>query len=216
MSSMSFDLSSMSFDLSSMSLDPRVKTIFGRPLFHWTCPAFPLWMTPVSIVALGWNEKFSLGPEKSFGGKFEKFCFVHTCSPAYFASYMDRDPKHNIGDNGIVVITPGPWKYRSIVPFLNTGAHPALCSFHNTGPTMSYIRLLASGEATQMEACNENLMGLNVPLTDGCTNSFGEATKRRDLNKTSVKRMVNDSATRGPRLPWTTHGGASEGKRKFL
>ncbi|GFU75086.1 hypothetical protein TNCV_3753371 [Trichonephila clavipes] len=24
---------------SSMSLDLRVKTIFGRPLFHWTCPA---------------------------------------------------------------------------------------------------------------------------------------------------------------------------------
>ncbi|GFW54115.1 hypothetical protein TNCV_3829231 [Trichonephila clavipes] len=53
LSSMSFDLSSMSFDLSSMSLDPssmsldlRVKTIFGRPLFHWTCPAFHLWMTP--------------------------------------------------------------------------------------------------------------------------------------------------------------------------
>ncbi|GFX14061.1 hypothetical protein TNCV_612661 [Trichonephila clavipes] len=30
----------MSFHLSNMSLDPRVKTIFGRPLFHWTCPAF--------------------------------------------------------------------------------------------------------------------------------------------------------------------------------
>ncbi|GFU08519.1 hypothetical protein TNCV_2495851 [Trichonephila clavipes] len=43
-------------------LDPRVKTIFGRPLFHWTCPAFHLWMTPVSIVALGWNETFSLAP----------------------------------------------------------------------------------------------------------------------------------------------------------
>ncbi|GFW45815.1 hypothetical protein TNCV_4495351 [Trichonephila clavipes] len=72
----SFYLSSMSLDLFSMSLDPRVKTILGRLLFHWTCPAFHL--TPVSIVALGWNEKFSLGPEKSFGGKFEKFYFVHT------------------------------------------------------------------------------------------------------------------------------------------
>ncbi|GFX25215.1 hypothetical protein TNCV_2753901 [Trichonephila clavipes] len=71
-------LSSMSFNQSSISLDPRVKTIFGRPLFHWTCPAFHLWMTPVSIVALGWNEKFSLGPEKSFCVKFEKFCFIHT------------------------------------------------------------------------------------------------------------------------------------------
>ncbi|GFU32440.1 hypothetical protein TNCV_338071 [Trichonephila clavipes] len=73
---MSLDLSSMSLDPSSMSLDPRVKTIFGRPLFHWTCPAFHL--TPVSIVALGWHETFSLGPEKSFGGTFEKFYFVHT------------------------------------------------------------------------------------------------------------------------------------------
>ncbi|GFX63781.1 hypothetical protein TNCV_215811 [Trichonephila clavipes] len=43
-------------------IDPRVKTIFGRPLFHWTCQEFPLWMTPVSIVALGWNETFSLAP----------------------------------------------------------------------------------------------------------------------------------------------------------
>ncbi|GFS47198.1 hypothetical protein TNCV_2053591 [Trichonephila clavipes] len=34
---MSLDLSSMSLDLSSMSLDPRVKTNFGRPLFHFTC-----------------------------------------------------------------------------------------------------------------------------------------------------------------------------------
>ncbi|GFU44904.1 hypothetical protein TNCV_4234381 [Trichonephila clavipes] len=59
-SSMSLDQSSMSLDQSSMSLDPRVKTIFGRPLFHWTCQEFHL--TPVSIVALGWNEKFSLAP----------------------------------------------------------------------------------------------------------------------------------------------------------
>ncbi|GFS49784.1 hypothetical protein TNCV_4344591 [Trichonephila clavipes] len=42
MSSMSLDLSSMSLDLSSMSFDPRVKTIFGRPLFHWTCQEFHL------------------------------------------------------------------------------------------------------------------------------------------------------------------------------
>ncbi|GFW94043.1 hypothetical protein TNCV_4813611 [Trichonephila clavipes] len=74
---MSLDLSSMSLDLFSMSFDPRVKTIFGRPLFHLTCQEFHLWMTPVSIVALGWNEKFSLGPEKSFSVKFEKFYAVH-------------------------------------------------------------------------------------------------------------------------------------------
>ncbi|GFT16301.1 hypothetical protein TNCV_3800191 [Trichonephila clavipes] len=57
---MSFDLSSMSLDPSSMSCDPRVTTIFRRPLFHWTCPVFHL--TPVSIVALGWHETFSLAP----------------------------------------------------------------------------------------------------------------------------------------------------------
>ncbi|GFT96133.1 hypothetical protein TNCV_472161 [Trichonephila clavipes] len=49
LSRISLDLSRMSLDLSSMSLDTRVKTIFGRPLFHWTCPAFHLRMTPVSI-----------------------------------------------------------------------------------------------------------------------------------------------------------------------
>ncbi|GFX29674.1 hypothetical protein TNCV_2750081 [Trichonephila clavipes] len=47
LSSMSLDLSSMSLDLSSISLNPRVKTILGRPLFHWTCQEFHLWMTPV-------------------------------------------------------------------------------------------------------------------------------------------------------------------------
>ncbi|GFU08534.1 hypothetical protein TNCV_2495971 [Trichonephila clavipes] len=74
--SVSLDLSSMSLDLSSMSLDPRVKSIFGKPLFHWTCPAFHLWMTPVSIVTLGWNETFSLARAKNF---------------------WNRDPKHNGG-----------------------------------------------------------------------------------------------------------------------
>ncbi|GFT05553.1 hypothetical protein TNCV_3160321 [Trichonephila clavipes] len=49
--SVSFYLSSMSLDLSSMSLDPRVKTIFGRPLFHFTCPACH-W-TPVLKLFLG-------------------------------------------------------------------------------------------------------------------------------------------------------------------
>ncbi|GFW05463.1 hypothetical protein TNCV_2584431 [Trichonephila clavipes] len=48
---MSLDLSSMSLDLFSMSLDPRVKTIFGRPLFHFTCPACH-W-TPVLKLFLG-------------------------------------------------------------------------------------------------------------------------------------------------------------------
>ncbi|GFT27782.1 hypothetical protein TNCV_3543191 [Trichonephila clavipes] len=64
------------FDLSSMSLGP-VQHVIG-PVQHviWTCPACPL--TPVSIVALGWHETFSLGPEKSFGGKFENFYFAHT------------------------------------------------------------------------------------------------------------------------------------------
>ncbi|GFW36757.1 hypothetical protein TNCV_1220861 [Trichonephila clavipes] len=62
LSSISLDPSSISLDPCSISLDPRVKTIFGRPLFHWTCQEFPLWMTPVSIVALGWNETFSLAP----------------------------------------------------------------------------------------------------------------------------------------------------------
>ncbi|GFW61554.1 hypothetical protein TNCV_348021 [Trichonephila clavipes] len=58
-------------------------------------------MTPVAIVALGWNETFSLGPEKSFGGKFENFYFVHTYMltlPVYFASYKNRDPKDNVGN----------------------------------------------------------------------------------------------------------------------
>ncbi|GFV69325.1 hypothetical protein TNCV_2942951 [Trichonephila clavipes] len=75
----------MSLDPSSMSLDPRVKTIFGRPLFHWTCPAFHLWMTPVSIVALGWNEKFSVGPEKSFGQRIE-FLLTDPCRPKQTSS----------------------------------------------------------------------------------------------------------------------------------
>ncbi|GFW05469.1 hypothetical protein TNCV_2584491 [Trichonephila clavipes] len=44
---------------------------FTCPTCHWTCPTCHLWMTPVSIVALGWNETFSLAP--------------------------NRDPKHNVG-----------------------------------------------------------------------------------------------------------------------
>ncbi|GFT91608.1 hypothetical protein TNCV_686421 [Trichonephila clavipes] len=62
LSNMSLELSNMSLDLSSISFDP--------------CPAFHL--TPVSIVAVGWNKTFSLGPEKSFGGKFENFTFAHS------------------------------------------------------------------------------------------------------------------------------------------
>ncbi|GFX70757.1 uncharacterized protein TNCV_1337191 [Trichonephila clavipes] len=36
------------------------------------------YLTPVSIVYLGWNEKFSLGPEKLFCVKFENIYAVHT------------------------------------------------------------------------------------------------------------------------------------------
>ncbi|GFU36458.1 hypothetical protein TNCV_4857741 [Trichonephila clavipes] len=72
-----FDLSSMSLDPSSMSCDPRVKTILGRPLFHWTCPPFHL--TPVSIVICDGMKTFLSPVLKIFvGGKFEKFYFAHT------------------------------------------------------------------------------------------------------------------------------------------
>ncbi|GFU94934.1 hypothetical protein TNCV_1413141 [Trichonephila clavipes] len=43
----SYDPSSISLDQSSMSFDPRVKTVFGRPLFHLTSQEFHLWMTSV-------------------------------------------------------------------------------------------------------------------------------------------------------------------------
>ncbi|GFV00777.1 hypothetical protein TNCV_1385921 [Trichonephila clavipes] len=76
LSNMSLDLSNISFYLSSMSLDLSSISFDPCPTCHWTCPAFHL--TPVSIVAVGWNEKFSLGPEKSFGGKFEKFYLAHS------------------------------------------------------------------------------------------------------------------------------------------
>ncbi|GFX09248.1 hypothetical protein TNCV_1068341 [Trichonephila clavipes] len=60
-----------------------------------------------------------------------------------------------------------------------------------------------------MNACNDHVMKreMNVSrVPNGCANSFGGTTKRRDLNETSAKRRVNDSATRGPRQPWATHG----------
>ncbi|GFW58765.1 hypothetical protein TNCV_379481 [Trichonephila clavipes] len=76
LSSMSFDLSNMSWDLSNMSWDLSSMSFGTCPACHLTCPACPL--TPVSIVALGWHETFSLGPENSFGGKFENFYFAHT------------------------------------------------------------------------------------------------------------------------------------------
>ncbi|GFW87103.1 hypothetical protein TNCV_5124571 [Trichonephila clavipes] len=59
-----------------------------RPACHLTCPACHL--TPVSIVALGWNENFSLGPENSFGGKFEKF---DLSSMSLDLSSMSCDPR---------------------------------------------------------------------------------------------------------------------------
>ncbi|GFX13632.1 hypothetical protein TNCV_1921451 [Trichonephila clavipes] len=95
---MSLDLSIMSLDPSSMSLDPRVKTIFGKPLFHWICQEFHLWMTPVSIVALGWNENFLSDLKYLLVGNLKNFIlFIHDCSQENFEGQLNRDPKHNVG-----------------------------------------------------------------------------------------------------------------------
>ncbi|GFT83724.1 hypothetical protein TNCV_3891061 [Trichonephila clavipes] len=59
-----------------------------------------------------------------------------------------------------------------------------------------------------MDACNDHVIKREMDVSrvpNGCANSFGGTTKRRDLKETSLKGRVNDSATQGPRQPWTTH-----------
>ncbi|GFW87058.1 hypothetical protein TNCV_1922841 [Trichonephila clavipes] len=114
--------------------------------------------------------------------------------------------------NGIVIIKPGPWKYRSIVPFpqyrgppqhcavspipgptqycaFSTIPGPTLCRFHNERHTLMVYWHLERLRKWKHAMCN--LMESKVPLADGCANSFGENNQKEGFKRNKRKEKDN-------------------------